>query len=227
MINAQNSLKYSSSVRIALEMLTVKLTRRESIVSLAEILKRIAALEKTTDSAENSTLQQPQQIQQPQKTQQTKQQTKIPDTKAKTADPASLYKLREIWPAAIKKAKTEKMYVGSCFEEAEIVEFADGILTLGYAKSNKFHKEIIERPQNKKLIEDIISELINSRLMIECIISKDINPATGDDKQTQDPANKEQIRPQAIRKDAMKKVLSDPIIQSALDIFDGNIMKFM
>jgi DNA polymerase III subunit gamma/tau len=196
LINTHASTRYATSTRIPLEMLAVKLTRRESIVSLAERLKRIAALEKMT--GENK---QPDSVKEP---------LEVPPQSAHS-DSVSLYKLREIWPQVIKKIKVEKIYVASCLEEAQIMEFKDNILTLGYGKNNKFHKGVLEKAQNKKLIETALSELLNAKVAIEYVIS---------DKE---PDQKQGTQ----AKTSVKNVLSDPIIQSALDIFDGNVMKFM
>lgn len=224
LINIQASIRYAPSVRMPLEMLAVKLTRRESIVSLAEILKRIATLEKRIVAESN--YEQPD-IPEKQRLVEARKETKT--SKFKTSnkipklDPASLYRLREVWPEVIKRIKAEKIYLASCLEEAEIIEFKDNILTLGYAKNNKFHKEVLEKAQNKKLIEDIIYELLNAKIMIECIISDKVKPtAKGPDSDKE-----KDTRAEIPKKDSIKKILSNPIIQTALDIFDGNIIKFM
>jgi len=228
LINTTSSMRYAPSVRIPLEMLAVKLTRRESIVSLAEILKRIAALEERIvgdiqlDSLKKAVKTPEQTVKMLEQIAKTPQETKATG-KSEHFDSASLYRLREIWPQAIKRIKIEKIYVASCLEEAEIVEFKDNILTLGYAKNNKFHKDILEKTQNKKLIEAIISELLNAKVVIECIMSDKIKSA-GKEKSDSDKEGKN--HPET-RRDSIKKALSDPIIQSALDIFDGNIMRFM
>ncbi len=227
LINTTSSMRYAPSVRIPLEMLAVKLTRRESIVSLAEILKRIAALEERIigdiqlDNFKKAVKTPEQTVKMPEQIAKTPQETKAAG-KSEHLNSPSLYRLREIWPQAIKRIKIEKIYVASCLEEAEIVEFKDNILTLGYAKNNKFHKEILEKTQNKKLIEAIISELLNAKVVVECIMSDKIESAG---KEKSDPDKEGKNRPEA-RRDSIKKALSDPIIQSALDIFDGNIMKF-
>ncbi|MFH0732894.1 MAG: DNA polymerase III subunit gamma/tau [Candidatus Omnitrophota bacterium] len=222
LINTQSSARYAPSVQIPLEMLAVKLTRRESIVSLAEILKRIAALEKQTTSNP-----QPEQIQEKPVAPQPQNNQNNANAHSHQVDPTTLYKLREIWPQAIKRVRTEKIYAASCLEEADILEFKDNILTLGYAKNNKFHKEILERTPTKKLIEGVISELLNTRVAIECVISDKAQPATGFASQDPDKDKDKETaqRPEATKKDTIKKMLADPIIQSALDIFDGNIMK--
>lgn len=244
LINAVSSMRYAPSVRIPLEMLAVKLTRRESIVSLAEILKRIAALEKIIvaepghrqPASTEKQKQKPAEAPKPKPPEEPKEKLgeepkqkpvespKGPEASSKIQHPdsASLYRLREIWPQVIKRVKLEKIYLASCLEEAEIMEFRNNILTLGYAKNNKFHKSVLEKQQNKKLIEGIIYELLNAKVLIECITSDKIQQAAA-----KDSGEEENTRPKIARKDSIKKILSDPIIQSALDIFDGNIMKFM
>lgn len=221
LINAQSTVRYAPSVRIPLDMLAVKLTRRESVVSLAEILQRISALGKRI--SENSKESNP--IENSKETNQVKE-TKADNT-PEHQDPANLYKLRDMWPQVMKKIKIEKIYVASCLEEAEIMEFKDNILTLGYAKNNKFHKGVLEKEQNKKLIESIISELLNTKIAIECLISDNVKPSNEGKVNSGSNKEKEENAPPQTTRESIKKALSDPIIQSALDIFDGNIMKFM
>ena len=225
LINTQSSIRYSPSVKISLEMLAVKLTRKESIVSLAEILKRIATLEGKVAGG-NKEQPMPKQNTPARPIIENPPQAPSQDTtnnKVNTLGAVNLYKLRGIWPQVIKKLRIEKVYLASCLEEGEIMEFKDSILTLGYAKNNKFHKGVLEKANNKKLIENIISELLGAKIMIEPITSDKVQssaPKASEDTQ-------EDTRQAPLRKESMKKILSDPIIQSAIDIFDGNIMKFM
>ncbi len=216
LINTHSSMRYSPLVRIPLDMLAVKLTRRESVMSLAEILKRLEELEKNNNRQEAVNIPKETKPEIP---------NEIKHSEAHNQESVNLYKLREIWPQVIKRIKQEKIYLSSCLEEAEIVELMENILTLGYAKNNKFQKAVLEKAENKKLIEDIIRELLSATVILEIVASDKVKPAAKDSDSGK--GNDGAPRQEPLRRDSIKKMLSDPIIQSALDIFDGNIMKFM
>jgi len=229
LINSASSVRYSPSARIPLDMVAVKLTRRESIISLADILKRIAALEKRI--SENSERPDDFARQPPVNNNETPQarvsdEPKGQQQQEKGQQGIDLYKLREIWPQVIKKVKLERIYLASCLEEAEIMELKDNTLTIGYAKNNKFQKAVLEKAENKKLIEDTIAGILGASVILETTASDKVRTIQKDSNDAKD-SQQNNIPTEALRKDTIKKVLSDPIIQSALDIFDGNIMRFM
>ena len=220
-----------------LELLAVKLSQKESIVSLDEIMKRLASLEQNAGARENITSpatpvkhsikeQHAGRVEPPVPTARAEDKTddiqtaSIGDTPALDADTA-LYRIREVMPQAIKNIKQEKIYIASCLSEGRLVSFKDNILTIGFSKENNFHKESLEKVKNTKLIEEHISKLLNTGISLQFIIIKD------DTSQPINSQKEEQPKSQQPEKNPLKKVLSDPIIKTALDIFDGNVMRFM
>ena len=238
LINANYAVRRASSPKITLELLAVKLSQKESIVSLGEIMHRLTALEKDAAPVIKKT-DAPLRVEAAPKAN-----VAVgsglgavgdkPSVGAKPGDKAILasedssaqspeaeamfYRIREVMPQAIKNIKQEKIYISSCLNESKLVGFNNNILTIGFSKSHNFHKENLEKAQNKKLIEDHIFKVLNSRVRIEFVtIKEDANSPSADGT----------IKDETETKSPLKKALSDPIIKSALDIFDGNIMKFM
>ena len=122
-------------------------------------------------------------------------------------------------PHAIKGIRQEKIYIASCLNEGKLINFANNIVTIGFPKKNTFHKESLEKTQNRELIESHFSKVMGEKIRVEFVLVRDDNHDSRDNS-SKPTSSKEQ-------KSSLKKALSDPIIQSALDIFDGNIMKFM
>lgn len=235
LINTNYMMRRSSSARIPLELLAVKLSQKESIVSLDEICKRLSSLERgTRDSRteaklqtkakeEDSTLKTPEEHS-PVKSNQISEDEGVSVSTAEipaqpTESQPALYHIKEIMPQVIKNIRQEKIYIASCLSEGKLVDFKHNILTIGFYKKNNFHKESLEKPQNKKLVEAHLSRVLNSTVGVEFIIVKEENELPVEEK----------APPQAEEepKSPLKKALSDPIIENALDIFDGNIIKFM
>lgn len=237
LINASYAMRRSDSTRIALELLAVKLSRKESIVSLDEIMRRLSALEKETRKGIAQTHLQAE----PEKEQGLAPEVskEYPSAKndqgaeegdpsvaqAKTSSPplesqTALYRIKEAMPQVIKNIRQDKIYIASCLSEGKLIDFKNNILTIGFYKKNSFHKESLEKPQNKKLIESHLSGIFNSSVRVEFIIIKEEKELSSEGQASAETKEEESKTP-------LKKALSDPIIQTALDVFDGNIMKFM
>jgi DNA polymerase III subunit gamma/tau len=131
-----------------------------------------------------------------------------------------LYRIREALQLVTKNIKQEKIYISSCLEEGKLLDFRGNTVVFGFYKQNIFHKESLEKPQNKELIESNFSKALGQKTKVEFIIMQDsqVNEPGPGTETSQRP--KASLNP-------LKKALSDPIIKSALDIFDGNIMKLM
>ncbi|MFA5370334.1 MAG: hypothetical protein WC300_06465, partial [Candidatus Omnitrophota bacterium] len=125
--------------------------------------------------------------------------------------------IREALQQVIKNIRQEKIYIASCLEEGKLTDFKNNTVIFVFPKKNTFHKESLEKPQNRELIESNFSKVLSAKIKVEFILNADSDDA---DAQAGQKGAGKTLNP-------MKKALSDPIIKSALDIFDGNIMKFM
>ncbi|NQT95577.1 MAG: hypothetical protein HQ572_03920, partial [Candidatus Omnitrophica bacterium] len=218
LINTNYTIRRSSSQRIPLELLAVKLSRKESIVSLDEIMKRLNAIEKNAPAnTEEAAITQ------------TSNETPAKEEEVAMGEPGGLqqleahpelYRIREAMPKVIKNIRQEKIYIASCLGEGKIVSYKNNILTIGFFKSNTFHKESLEKPQNKKMIETQLAEALGSKTRVEFVVIKGDNTKNPDGQTEAQESNEE-------KKSPLKKALSEPIIKTAIDMFDGNIMKFM
>ena len=54
--------------------------------------------------------------------------------------------------------------------EGELLSFENEMLTIGYKESYSFHRDAINTPQNKKIIEEIISKYFNRDIVVNFII---------------------------------------------------------
>jgi DNA polymerase III subunit gamma/tau len=219
-INTSNSMRLFAMPKIALEIMAVKLSQKESIVSVSEILRRLNGIEKNKFNIAGASF----------KMMPEKNTSKIEDAeKSDARQPGAagpdiksrpdLYRIREALQLVIKTIKQEKIYISSCLEEGKLLDFKDNTIVFGFLKQNIFHKESLEKPQNKELIESNFSKALGRKTKVEFIIQ-------GPQAEEPGPGTEGNRRPKASL-NPLKKALSDPIVKSALDIFDGNIMKLM
>jgi len=229
LINTNNSIRRASSQKIPLELLAVKLTQKESIVSLAEIMNRLSLLEKGQGSRSQEPIAQTSPKPLIKSNESTKEKNEIPNNdidKAEDieevepgleADPA-LYRIREVMPKVIRNIRQEKIYIASCLSEGKLVSFKEDVLKLGFLKNNTFHKESLEKTENKKMIEDHFSKVLGSNTRIEFVIVS----GSSESEENKNPEETDKVE-----RSPLKKALADPIIKTAIDMFDGNIMKLM
>ena len=216
MMNASNSMRQSSIPKVSLELLAVKLSSKESIVSLGEIMSRLNSLEKVSSEPVKArpVIEKPKSAGDNDVHVVAQEMNPIPTDESRP----ELYRVREALQLVIRQIRQEKIYIASCLEEGMLVDFKGNIITLGFPKKNTFHKESLEKQQNKDIIENSFSKALGSKVAVEFIITED---------GTQPADNTKSEKPNQPNQNPLKKALSDPIIKSALDIFDGNIMKFM
>jgi DNA polymerase III subunit gamma/tau len=221
LINTSNSMRLFAMPKIALELIAIKLSQKESIVSVSEILCRLNGIEKNKLNIANGSFRamperDTRKIEVAKKSDSKQPETTGTDIKSRP----DLYRIREALQLVTKNIKQEKIYISSCLEEGKLLDFRGNTVVFGFYKQNIFHKESLEKPQNKELIESNFSKALGQKTKVEFIIMQDsqVNEPGPGTETSQRP--KASLNP-------LKKALSDPIIKSALDIFDGNIMKLM
>ena len=112
------------------------------------------------------------------------------------------------WPRVIEIVKLKRMSTGIFLSEAQPVEVDDLVIVLGLPEEFKFHKESLEKENNKKLVEDSFSEAIGVKVRVRFVVTQQVA--------RERPAQ----APVAVESDAEKRELPD-IITKALDVFDG------
>ena len=90
-------------------------------------------------------------------------------------DPKLLLTLNDVervWPQVLEAVKTKEMSTGMFLAEAEPVEVSGDTVTLGLPEEFQFHKEMLDRPEKKKLIEEILRTTLGSPCRIELVTTK-------------------------------------------------------
>lgn len=98
------------------------------------------------------------------------------------------------------------MSTGIFLSEAEPVEVDDTVIILGLPEEFKFHKESLEKENNKKLVEDCFSDVLGMKVRLRFVVTSETS----------------QERPAQIEAPAkLEKSELPDIITKALDVFDG------
>ncbi|MDD5440355.1 MAG: hypothetical protein PHS37_09240, partial [Candidatus Omnitrophica bacterium] len=120
--------------------------------------------------------------------------------------------LAGIWPEVIRAVRAKKMSAGIYLEEGRLVEIKGSTVVVGFPRLNTLHKEALESKQNMEIIAATLKELMEKDFFVSFVFieSDDLS------RRADTPAAPEAAAP-------AKKM--EPIIKSALDKFNGKIVR--
>lgn len=132
-----------------------------------------------------------------------------PQTESKSGGVFSLNQVEAAWPQVIETVKSKRMSTGIFLSEAEPVEVEDSVIVLGVPEEFKFHKESLEKENNKKLVEETFSETLGEKARVRFVVTQQVS------SERPESASAAEAPPVP-----EKRELPD-IITKALDVFDG------
>ncbi|MFA5500849.1 MAG: DNA polymerase III subunit gamma/tau, partial [Candidatus Omnitrophota bacterium] len=112
----------------------------------------------------------------------------------------SIDAVKNIWQKLIDKLAGIKMSVSSYLNEGELLNVHGNIIVISFPKNYSLHKETLEEKDNKDLVEKVASELSNSKLKVNFVLSKE-------DKQDQ------------------AEVRANPFVKSAIEMFGARVVR--
>ena len=94
-----------------------------------------------------------------------------------TADSVDINKLKRVWPIALEQLKKEKISTYALLLECRPVKVEGRKVTLSFNEGASFHHREIEKPQNLKLIQGILRNILGHTLEISCVLDRGIDGA--------------------------------------------------
>ena len=89
----------------------------------------------------------------------------------KAKEPPINLELTQAWPMILDRIKKTKMAVYSFIIANNLLTIENDKLIIGFNKEYTFHKESLEKQNNKMLLQELIKEKTGRLLAIECIIN--------------------------------------------------------
>jgi DNA polymerase-3 subunit gamma/tau len=114
--------------------------------------------------------------------------------------------VEKVWPQILEAVKSKEMSTGMFLAEAEAVEVSGDTVILGLPEEFQFHKEMLDRPEKRKLVEEIANGILGGSIRIELVTTR----AGGEGKPDESKSEKE---PPASK--------LPEIVRQAMDIFQG------
>ncbi len=228
LVRAQENLRRALSSRVVVEMAIVKLTQRENLSSLENILARLTDLEQRLSSRHCE------EPRKPVSGDEATSKAEIVSSNACASQDNSAASLprpvrsqrlsngasngnsdiieHSSWLDLLEAIKEEKMFVATSLELGKAVALKEKVLTIAFPEEYNFYKETLEHQENKKVIEAKAKEIFRRDLRVEFILDKNLQPVSSEDRQKPKDTHG-------------KKTFAEPLIQSALKIFQGRIVK--
>lgn len=202
---AENKMKYSSQPIIILEMEFIKLCKQPKGSALEDIIERLNLLEKKIeggDFSQNSQtrgisrpspskikMEKPSTINQTNKKESPKEETSSStplQEQSKTFeknDSLTLQEIQEKWETIMKEVKKRKVQVAALLKEGQLVQFHEGKLYIGFKDGFGFHQAALAKRENTELVEQVISEITNSLVKVQCVMIDQIPSHQGQEKE--------------------------------------------
>jgi len=212
--NAIDFMRRTSLGRIPLEAAVIKLARAGSVVSLDEILERIDKLVHGPQSIVHSN--------------KNLAKDEKPVNPAPVAEkretPAELNELLSSWTAVINYLMPKKMSVASYLQEGYPVGLEGRVMTIGFPAELKFHKEALDSPDNRRLIEEAVREVLKLDLRVVLAVSEAVSEKDKPEpaEPRQDGAAPSEAETGSAKNEPEKKEV-ESIVKAAIDIFGGGI----
>ena len=223
--NGMKMIKQLLPERIVLEFSMIKLASRDSISSIEEILSKLPEVTKSSHGIEvNSRHEDLQQViakkmQPGYYNSDTKPAQAGPLKAQKTAShentkpSTDMTRVKNAWPILVKAMAVKKMSISSYLAEGEPESIKADTVFVGFPKELNFHREVLEEKHNKTSIEAALSQILDVSVKLQFILS---------DRKLEEPTPAA-VQPETLTKEELKK--KEPLIETALNIFGGKIMR--
>ena len=132
----------------------------------------------------------------------------ISDKTASRNSSVTLIDVGRVWPELLERVKAVKMSCGTYLAESEPVEVTDGIVVFGLPAELKFHRDALDKQDNKDLVRSTLIKLLRRDAGVAFVVTRKTEPLP-------------QIAASAkIRTDPSSGGRDSDIITSALNIFE-------
>ncbi|MEK7699413.1 MAG: DNA polymerase III subunit gamma/tau [Planctomycetota bacterium] len=207
--------------RIMLETVIIKLCRMESIGSLGEMVESIAALENKLAALGNVSMALRKEML-PQKEKEAVpsqiceppvEMIKIPEKGGKNEKQATID--GGAWEKILLIVKNKKKSTWSLLREGRFSGFKDGEVTVEFPVNCSFHKERLNQPEEKKIVEESVNEVSQGNIKCKFTLSRN-----GEVRKVEETSDAVSSVPQSVNSE-----VSEPSVKRTLEMFNGHIVR--
>lgn len=171
----ENKCKWSSQPRIILEVDLIKMMKLPSALDIESLIERIGKLEDALAS-ENINVTQATRSKETREKKINKSDSKKEVKKEVKAKDVGINKdiafetIEERWTEILNAVKTKKIALHALLIEGSLVSFRNTILTIGFKEGFEFHRDALNKEDNKDSIEKIIESTLNTKIELKLVM---------------------------------------------------------
>ncbi len=207
--NTIDFMRKSDMAKIPFEAALIKLTLDTGVVPIADIIKRMEALEDTALT--------------PSVKEQLAPSLLEPDDERQDSlrRSGNIDEILSSWTKVISHIRTKKISIASYLQEGDPVALEGDLLTIGFAKEFQFHKEVLETSDNKRIIEGAIREMLDLELKVVLVVTGSVTAKSrSENGDARDPDRMSEGLEAA---DGTEIGDTEPIVKKALEMFGGKL----
>lgn len=175
--DAQEGSKWAKQSRIYLELAAIKMCKIQYDTSMEVVLSRLNRLEETLKSGKVNITHEASELSKsitPQKIekQETSNEPLESDKNIVCNEESNLTldMVRKRWKDILEAIKSRrKMVLFTTLTTGEVIDVKGGVVTIRYSEEYAFNKHRLDKEENKKVAEDIFSEVLKEKIRIKCI----------------------------------------------------------
>jgi DNA polymerase-3 subunit gamma/tau len=203
LVGLQQEMKRATFPKILLELALIRMTEMRQWIQIPELVEKLKELEeKVGNTPEGNRDGSDFSIPEPLKKSE-------PSLNSPANTDVSLEKILQSWPSLAQKIRSQKVPLGAALQIGKPSALEGKRLILSFPSAESFHKEFAERGNNKKLIEQELQVILGVPLTVELVLEKS-GPLPASQNQTASSLNNS---------------VEDPLVQSALEIFSGRVIR--
>ena len=215
--NSLNLMKSTMFVRAPLEITLIRLTRRQAVMALPEIMERLEKMEGALPDNSGETYANPipqaapgrKNPIQKEPIKESNDDIENDDIESKSMD---FEALQYQWKAVLGHIKNEKMSIFTFLGPAKVTEFTPNKIVIGFDKDHAFYKEALEAGDNVKVVEEAVKAVTGHQVRVDFTILEFLGGSSPE--READDVRKEEEKAQV-----------KPIIEKAIDIFGGHVVR--
>ena len=119
------------------------------------------------------------------------------------------------WEKILLIVKNKKKSTWSLLRDGRLSGFKDGEITVEFPVNCSFHKERLNQPEEKKIVEESVGEVAQGNIKCKFALSRN-----GEVRKAEDTSDAVSSATQSINAEA-----SEPAVKRTLEMFNGHIVR--
>lgn len=99
----------------------------------------------------------------------------IKSSSSKNEEDERLKEIKDNWPKVQDEVRRRRVSVHALIRDTEPISYKNSVLTVGFQQDCSFHMKAMENDENKKMLQEVVSEIFNEKMEIRYDFIKDAN----------------------------------------------------